>query len=129
MEIRGGIVLTSTAGVVGDIQFAVSTAAGGDPIPLDPAATVNRTVIAYRDAATVDNDVTFTVTPIVGDGDNLLEPGEVTIVTINRATGITPAPTMATNTRFTLEVQTPVGAVIDISRQMPASIDPVVQLH
>ena len=86
-------------------------------------------MIAYRDAATVDNDVTFTVTPIVGDGDNLLEPGEVTIVTINRAAGITPAPTMATNTRFTLEVQTPVGAVIDISRQVPASIDPVVQLH
>jgi hypothetical protein len=86
-------------------------------------------VIAYRDAATVDNDVVYTVTPIVGDGDNLLEPGEVTVVTINRATGIAPAPTMAANIRFTFEIQTPVGAVIDITRQMPASIDPVVQLH
>jgi flagellin FlaB len=129
MEIRGGIVLTSTAGTVNDIQFAVSTAAGGDPIPLDPVATTNRTVIAYRDAATVDNDVVYTVTPIVGDGDNLLEPGEVTIVTIDRATGISPAPTMLPNIRFTFEVQTPVGAVLDITRQLPASIDPVVQLH
>jgi flagellin FlaB len=129
MEIRGGIVLTSTAGVVDDIQFAVSTAAGGDPIPLDPAATTNRTVIAYRDATTVDNDVVYTVTPLVGDGDTLLEPGEVTLVTIDRATGIAPAPTIGPNIRFTFEIQTPVGAVLDISRQMPAAIDPVVQLH
>jgi enoyl-CoA hydratase/carnithine racemase len=42
---------------VDDIQFAVATAAGGDPIPLDPAATNNRTVIAYRDNAVVDDDV------------------------------------------------------------------------
>jgi len=129
MEIRGGIVLTSAAGVVDDIQFAVSTAAGGDPIPLDPAATVNRTVIAYRDATTVDNDVVYTVTPLVGDGDTLLEPGEVTLVTIDRASGIAPAPTIGPNVRFTFEIQTPVGAVLDISRLMPAAIDPVVQLH
>jgi flagellin FlaB len=129
MEIRGGIVLTSTAGVVDDIQFAVSTAAGGDPIPLDPAATTNRTVIAYRDATSIDNDVVYTVTPLVGDGDTLLEPGEVTLITIDRATGIAPAPTIGPNIRFTFEIQTPVGAVLDISRQMPAAIDPVVQLH
>jgi flagellin FlaB len=131
MEIRGGVVVTATGTTlaVDDIQFAVSTAAGGDPIPLDPTATNNRTVIAYRDATTVDNDVTYTVTSVVGDGDTLLEPGELMTVGVDVATGITPAPTMAANNRFTIEVQTPVGAVIDITRQLPAELATVMQLH
>jgi archaellin len=129
MEVRGGIVATSTGGAVTSISFAVATAAGGDPIPLDPAATNNRTVIAYRDETNVDNDVTYTVTPISGDGDNLLENGELTVITIDPATGISPAPALASNMRFTLEVQTPVGAVLDITRQLPVALDPVMQLH
>src|SRR3990170_5758101 len=131
MEVRGGVV-ASAAGApmaIDDIFFAVATTASGESIPLDPAATNNRTVIAYRDPATVDNDVAYTVTPIVGDADTLLEPGELTVVTINRATGITPVPAMTANTRFTLELQTPVGAVLDITRQLPTALDPVMQLH
>src|SRR3990170_4041875 len=34
MEIRGGVVVTSAAGVVTNVVFAVSTTAGGDSIPL-----------------------------------------------------------------------------------------------
>ena len=129
MEVRGGIVVTAPAAAVDDIIFAVSTTAGGDSIPLDPAATNNRTVLAYRDETVVDNDVTYTVTNIVGDGDTLLEPGELTVVTIDRASGISPAPAMGPNVRFTIEVQTPVGAVLDITRQLPTALGPVIQLH
>jgi flagellin FlaB len=129
MEVRGGIVATSAGGAVTDIAFAVASTASGESIPLDPAATNNRTVIAYRDGTSVDNDVTYTVTPIVGDGDNLLEPGELMVITVNRASGISPVPAMPPNTRFTLEVQTPVGAVLDITRQLPTALDAVMQLH
>jgi flagellin FlaB len=132
MEIRGGIVATATGGpplALDDIFFTAATTASGESIPLDPAATNNRTVIAYRDATNVDNDVAYTVTSIVGDGDTLLEPGELILVSIDRATGISPAPTMAANTRFTLEVQTPVGAVLDITRQLPTELAAVMQLH
>jgi flagellin FlaB len=59
MEVRGGIVATSTAGVLDDISFSVASSASGESIPLDPAALNNRTVIAYRDSTTVDNDVTY----------------------------------------------------------------------
>src|SRR3990170_6632557 len=55
MEMRGGIVATSTGGVIDDIQFAVATTAGGDPIPLDPAPTNNPTGLAYPGETTVDN--------------------------------------------------------------------------
>jgi len=133
MEVRGGVVVSATGTspnlTVDDISFTVATTAGGESIPLNPSATDNRTVIAYRDSTTIDDDVTYTATPIVGDTDTLLEPGEVMVVTIDRATGITPAPTMAANNRFTLEVQTPVGAVLDITRQLPAELAKVMQLH
>ena len=131
LEVRGGVVVTSAGAplVVDDLQFAVATTAGGESVPMDPAATNNRTVIAYRDDATVDDDVTYTVTNIVGDTDTLLESGELKVVSIDAATGISPAPTLAANNRFTIEVQTPVGAVVDITRQLPAELAAVMQLH
>ena len=130
-EVRGGIVVTATGATlaVEDIQFALATTAGGEPVPIHPTGTTNRTVIAYRDDNVVDNDVGYVVTNIVGDGDTLLEPGELLLITINVATDVTPPPTLDPNERFTIEVQTPVGATLDITRQMPAELSTVMQLH
>src|SRR5512135_497581 len=84
IEIRGGVVaLSSAPPAVDTIQFQVATTAGGDAIPIDPAATNNRTVIAYRDTAVAVSDVPYTVTSLVGNGDNLLEPGELIQIKIN----------------------------------------------
>ncbi len=130
-ELRGGVVVTATGATlaVDDIQFALATTAGGEPVPINPSGSTNRTVVAYRDDNIVDNDVTYTVTNIVGDGDNLLEPGELMLISITVSTGITPAPALDPNERFTVEVQTPVGATLDITRQMPAELATVMQLH
>jgi flagellin FlaB len=128
MEVRGGVLVRATPPNVDSIEFTVGTTAGGDPIPLDPAATSLRTVIAYRDDAVADNDVPYTVTVIVGDTDFLLEPGELFTVTVNVA-DITPAPTITANSRWTLELQTPVGAVVDLTRSMPGELDTIMQLH
>jgi len=135
MEVRGGVVVnatTITAGppevaTAGTIQFSVATTAGGEPVPLDPTSTSNRTVIAYRDAAILLDDVPYTATEIVGDGDTLLEPGELFTISVDIAdlTGATLNP----NDRFTFEIQTPVGAVIDLTRSLPADLDTVMQLH
>jgi archaellin len=136
MEVRGGIVvqdndaaIVQTGITAGNVQFTVANTAGGDPIPLDPAATNNATVIAYRDAAVVNDDVTYTVSWIVSDGDDLLEPGELAVVNIAVAALDGGNPMLAPNSRFTFEVQTPVGAVLDITRSMPAQLDAVMQLH
>jgi archaellin len=96
---------------------------------LNPLGTSNRTVIAWRDDVVVDNDVAFSVTTIVGDTDTLLEPGELMIITINVPTGVTPPPTLLANQRFTIEIQSPVGATLDITRQFPAELRQVMQLH
>jgi archaellin len=66
---------------------------------------------------------------IVGDGDNLLEPGELMLISIDVTADIDPTPALDPNERFTLEVQTPVGATLDITRQMPAELATVMQLH
>lgn len=133
MEVRGGVIITATPPDVDTIQFAVATVAGGDPIPLDPAATTLRTVIAYRDQLNYDNDVPFTLTVIVGDADNLLEPGELFIVTVTRTDIVDEISGLAVditaNQRWTLEIQTPVGATIDLTRSMPGEIGTVMQLH
>jgi flagellin FlaB len=131
MELRGGVVVTAagTTLSVDDIQFAVANTAGGEPVPLNPSGSNNRTVIAYRDDNIVDNDVTYTVTNIVGDSDTLLEPGELKVVLIDVATGVTPAPTLDPNEKFTLEIQTPVGATLDVTRQLPTELRTVMQLH
>ncbi len=129
MEIRGGVIVrAATPPTVDSIEFTAATVAAGDPIPLDPAATANRTVIAYRDKTTVDNDVPYTVTVISGDTDLLLEPGELFVVTVAIA-DIDGPPTIDANSRWTLELQTPVGAIIDLTRSMPGEIDVVMQLH
>jgi len=130
-ELRGGVVVTATGTTlaVDEIQFALATTAGGEPVPLNPSGATNRTVVAYRDDNVVDNDVDYTVTDIVGDGDTLLEPGELKVVTIDAVTGVTPAPVLDPNEKFTLEIQTPVGATLDITRQLPSELREVMQLH
>ena len=131
MELRGGVVVTATGTTlaVDNIQFAVATTAGGEPVPLNPTGTNNRTVIAYRDDNIVDNDVTYTITNIVGDSDTLLEPGELKLINIDVATGITPAPSLDPNEKFTIEIQSPVGATMDITRRLPPELRTVMQLH
>ncbi|HXH22553.1 MAG TPA: archaellin/type IV pilin N-terminal domain-containing protein [Dehalococcoidia bacterium] len=131
MEVRGGVVVEAAGSplAVTQISFQVATTAGGDPIPLDPSATNNRTVIAYRDASTVNNDMVYTTTEIVGDGDLLLEPGELFTITIAAADNAGTIGSLAANSRWTIEIQTPVGAVLDLTRSMPAELAAVMQLH
>ena len=128
-ELRGGVVVTAVGTVVTDFQFALATTAGGEPVPINPSGANNRTVIAYRDDDTVDNDVSYAVTNIVGDSDSLLEPGALKLITIVRANDIDGPPNMIANERFTFEIQTPVGATLDVTRQIPSAIEAVMQLH
>jgi flagellin FlaB len=130
MELRGGVVASYNGTDITPIEFAVANSAGGEPVPLDPAALSNRTVIDYRDGTVINDDVVYTVTWIVSEPtpDGLLEPGELAVVSID-PTAMANPPTLAENSRFTFEVQSPVGAVLDITRQLPAGLDTVMQLH
>ena len=128
LELRGGVIAATDGANVTTLTIFVGNAAGGEPVNLDPAATVNRTVIAYVSDAQAIPDLTYTTTDIVGDGDNLLEPGELSQVDIDFAgAGLT----VGNNATFTLEVRPPLGAYLVIQRTLPPglTLPPVVNLR
>ena len=129
MELSSGVVATSntTTGITA-LKFDVALAAGGASVNLDPAATTNRTVISYIDSSTSVNNVTYTVTPLVGNSDDLLEPGELFEVAID--TTQANFPVIGTNHTFTLELKPPTGSYMVIQRTTPASIsDTTIDLN
>lgn len=132
MEIRGGVVVQSTgcssACVVSSVVFQVANAAGGDAIPLDPSATSNKTVLLFRDADTVVDDLTYTVAWPTGNGDSLLERGELAAITLTGASNPAIA-AIAAGDRWTIEIQTPNGAITDLTRSMPATLQAIMQLR
>jgi flagellin FlaB len=135
--------------VDGNITFQLALAAGGSPISLDRTADNSRVVTNFIGSAGKIEDVYYNVTPIVGDADELLEPGELFSVRI-RLTNIydpnndgTPDDpdgtgpqtgdgtdfTLSPNEKFSIEVVAPAGGSMLIARTMPPAIDPVVDLH
>jgi flagellin FlaB len=131
LELRGSIIANADASNntrVDTLVFDVGLAAGGEPVNLDPNASINKTVVAYIDEGTSINDLTYTVDWVVGDADKLLEPGELAEVTVDiDGAGVT----LTNNDTFTLEVRPPLGAYVVIQRTLPAgtSLEDVVNLR
>jgi len=131
LEVRGSL---SVADVNSDgaitnagadtIVFSLANSVGGAAVLVDPAATTNTTVMNYLDAEALDSDVTYTVVKTLGDGDDLLETGELFEITIVEPAGST----LVTNETFTIEVVPPSGGVAIITRTMPQAIDLIMDL-
>ncbi|HXG41189.1 MAG TPA: archaellin/type IV pilin N-terminal domain-containing protein [Dehalococcoidia bacterium] len=152
LELHGSVVVTGADVVnqdadpnappaVGDAQggtltFQLALAAGGSPISLDRNAGNSRVVMNYTDADGRIEDLDYSANNIVGDGDQMLEPGELFTVTIEFGTAYTGSVNtnqsgiiLSPNERFTIEVVAPAGGSMLIARTMPPAIDPVVDLH
>jgi flagellin FlaB len=125
MELTGGVIATSNATNVTQLKFGVTLAAGGEAVNLDNDDTNNTTVISYIDDAVTDNDLEYTTTEVVGDGDELLEPGELAEVTIALTTAC-PTCLVGANEKFTLEVKPPSGSYLVVERTMPASLSSTI---
>ncbi len=128
LELRGSIIANTDSTNVTTMMLYLGLAAGGDPVNLDPLATINKTVIAYIDDSTTVNDMDYTTIDIVGDSDDLIEPGELVQVTLDFAAE---SLTIGNNDTFTLEVRPPLGAYLVIQRAMPpgSSLESVVNLR
>jgi flagellin FlaB len=135
MEVKGMIIAKSTDNTtVSDVVFTLSLVAGGEPIDLN--TTNPKIVIGYRDSAQVVNGLAWSIEnttggwlvnnegPTAADADNLLEDGELVEITVP-LTGIT----LKANTEFTIEIKPPTGAVINLTRTTPPSIEAVMELN
>ena len=60
--------------------------------------------------------------------DSVLERGELAAVTLTAASNPAIA-AIAGGDRWTIEIQTPNGAIIDLSRSMPPTLQAVMQLR
>ena len=116
MELTGGIIATTNSTNVTDLTFGLTLAAGGDTVNLDVTDPTNRTVIAYVDTTVFTPDMIYTTTEVIGDGDGLLEQGELAQIDIDMTAEC--GCTIAENHRFTIEVKPEQLAFwIDIGRE------------
>jgi flagellin FlaB len=120
MELTGGVIADSDTTQVNDVKFDLTLAAGGDAVNLEPLDPSNRTVISYIDGNYSNNDLSYTTSVITGNGDNLLEQGEMIEVTVDFTQDVNII--ITTNKNFTLEVKPPSGSYMVIQRTTPASI-------
>ena len=121
MELTGGIIVTSDGTQVSDLRLGLTLAAGGDSVNLDVTDISNRTVISYIDNSVNTVDMIYTTTEIVGDGDSLLEQGELTQIDIDMAAEC--GCTLTENETFTLELKPPTGSYLVVQRTTPASVN------
>jgi flagellin FlaB len=124
MALSGGVIATSDGTNVTDLSFSVTLAAGGDSVNLDAADANNRTVISYIDGGVNTQDMTYTTTEVVGDGDELLEAGEMSTIDIDMTAEC--GCTLAANSTFTIEMKPPTGSYLVIQRTTPASMSETI---
>jgi flagellin FlaB len=130
LEVRGAVTVidTDASGTItnaDEIVFNLANAAGGSPVLVDPAATTNSVVMNYIDDEAREPDAGFTIFEIQGDGNNLLETGELFQVTVAPPN----TSTLVAHETFTIEVVPPQGGTLLIERTMPPELDTVIDLH
>lgn len=103
------------------IKVTVANAAGGQAIDMTPGETIAN----YLDPDTLATNINnYTMNKINADADNLLEAGEFFEVVIDTSTyGLTDGD------QFIAQIKPPTGAVLNISRTIPATIAAVMNLH
>jgi len=155
LELRGGIIATAgTPGATGTIKqltLVVSNVLGGEPVdftmPNQDATnngiaadnSSNKVVINYIDANQVVTNLYWEYVPLgTTDGDDLLETGEKFQITIGsddqtlnggNLLDALSVEALSVNDTFTLEIVTPIGAVLVIERTTPPYIDTKMNLR
>ncbi len=155
LELRGGVIATAgTPGAGGDIKqltLVFSNVLGGEPVdftePLPDGTnngiaadgSPNKVVINYIDSNQVVTNLFWTCVPLgTTDGDDLLEAGEKFQITIGsddqglaggNLLDALSVQALSVNDTFTLEIVTPIGAVLVIERTTPPYIDTKMNLR
>jgi flagellin FlaB len=153
LELKGNVIATANTtgatGTIKQISFTVANVLGGETIDFTPPTADNHTgqaaedsenkiVINYVDKSQTVNDLYWSIVKLGGsDGDDLLESNEKFKVTIgddiagsdggNLIDALTED--LSINTEFSLIVQTPIGAVLEIERTTPPYIDEIMNLR
>ncbi|MCS7110247.1 MAG: hypothetical protein NZ956_02100 [Candidatus Caldarchaeum sp.] len=128
IETAGAVVARSSGAAITEIVIYVKSSVGKGEVDV----RAGKLVITYRDKAIFreniypNNSTITTVYQVTGDGDTVLEYGEVWAVKIN-VTQIGGA-SLAPNDVFSIEIKPPQGSLLKVERRLPPSFDPVMDL-
>ena len=137
MQVQGDVLGLTTDGALTSVQFTLASVLQDAPVDMTPPAGLdgkgsseNVVVINYSDGSQQVSDVTWTIQR-VGAGqsdttDAMLSANQAMVVTVD-ISGLDTAPS-AYGT-FTIQIVPPSGAAITITRSLPGTLDPVIDLH
>ena len=112
--------------VVTGLSFDAAPLSTGS-VSLDRDNPRDHLIIRYTDDRTTVADLPYSVRWTLGDGDGLLEPGELAEITVD-TTGISPP--IVAGTRFELDLIAGGGSVVSVERTMAPGrpLNPLVRL-
>ncbi|MEM2931819.1 MAG: archaellin/type IV pilin N-terminal domain-containing protein [Nitrososphaerota archaeon] len=136
IETVGGVIAQSSGDTVSNVTVYFKVSVGKRPIDM----RVGQLVISYHDSrASIPNVYTSNATSlplisssspgvmvrqITGDGDNLIEYGELWSVSI----AIAELKDLSPNEVFAIELKPPTGSVLKVERRLPPALDQVMDL-
>ena len=149
IELKGNVSATAgstgATGNISQISFTVADVLGGQPVDFTPpsggaagvaSGTANKVVINYIDQDQTVNNLYWTVTALGSwDGSYQLSGNEKFQITVGGNAGntllnaLSATHLLGVNKRFSLIVQTPVGAVLEIQRTTPPYMDSIMNLR
>jgi hypothetical protein len=127
VEVRGSVIARSEDGSSVDRIELPLGLFGEGAVPLGDEPDGDQLTISYRDYTNSIPSVPSAAAFIGGDGDELLERGELAALSLD-LTGL-PGVDLSANERFTLELNAPVGGAVEVSRNVPFILQPVMSLH
>lgn len=128
IETAGAVVARSNGTRITEVVIYIKSSVGKGEVDM----RAGKLVITYRDKSIFreniypNNSTTTTVYQVTGDGDTVLEYGEVWAVKIDvsQISGANLAP----NDVFSVEIKPPQGSLLKVERRLPPSFDPVMDL-
>jgi flagellin FlaB len=127
LEMKGDVVAEANSTAVTSIKFCVGNALDGEAIDMTDTTGDNVCVISYGSESVRTDDLDWTSAEVgKGDGDDLLESGEMFEITVDM-TGA--GESIGTYHTFRLDVKPPTGSVLVIERTTPAALDTVMVLN
>ncbi len=136
IETVGGVIAQSSNKIVSNVTIFFKVSVGKRPIDM----SVGQLVISYHDSRVsipniytsnaTDTSLISTSNPgvmvrqITGDGDNLIEYGEIWAVTVANPE----LKDLKPNEVFTVELKPPTGSILKVERRLPPSLDQIMDL-
>jgi archaeal flagellin FlaB len=135
VELKGNVIAKMESGFATELYLTVGLVPGGAPVDLtDTSAGKNKVTISYSDSFNQYPSLNWTMVMInAGNGDNLIDPGELAQITIDLSTvndgAADDTQKIGPYTSFSIEVKPPDGSVLPIERQIPARVSALVNLR